>query len=325
MSRGEGLARQLKLMNILETRQQIAVPQVAEELECTVRTVYRDLKVLENSGVPIYQERRGRAARWRVVDGYKRRLSVTLSWPEMVALLLGRDAAGVLAPAAESAVAKVAEAAPKEIGARALRLAGRISGAAGPVRRHDADLLRTMVDAIERNETVHIRYRKPGAREASARNFDPYQLHVHAGAVYVLGFCHLRERVRTFLLDRVAEASHTGALFAARAPFDAKEMLHGAFGPWQGEARRISLRFDPSVAHLAAESQMHPTQKSQWTSDGALDLELRAPLCPALVRWVRGWGAQVQVLSPAALAQRVRSRAHESSLLRKEASISDST
>src|SRR5437763_5776869 len=88
MSRGDGLARQLQLMQILEKRQEIAVPAVAAELGYTVRTVYRDLQVLERIGVPIYQEKTGRKARWRVVEGYRRKLSITLSWPEMVALVL---------------------------------------------------------------------------------------------------------------------------------------------------------------------------------------------------------------------------------------------
>ena len=117
MSRGDGLARQLQRMKMLEHRQEIVVPEVAAELGYTVRTVYRDLQVLERVAVPIYQHRQGRRARWRVMEGYRRRLSITLSWPEMTALLLARKmleklAAAPLAEAAASAVAKVNEALP---------------------------------------------------------------------------------------------------------------------------------------------------------------------------------------------------------------------
>ena len=64
---------------------------MATDLGYTVRTVYRDLQVLERVGVPIYQERQGRRARWRVMEGYRRRLSIILSWPEMMVLVLGRN------------------------------------------------------------------------------------------------------------------------------------------------------------------------------------------------------------------------------------------
>src|SRR5438105_7590896 len=82
--------------------------------------VYRDLQVLERVGVPIYQERQGRRARWRVMEGYRRRLSITLSWPEMMALVAARKmleglSAAPLAEAAASAVTKVNEALPREV------------------------------------------------------------------------------------------------------------------------------------------------------------------------------------------------------------------
>src|SRR5262249_25449694 len=89
--RGESLARQLRLIQIFDERREVEVPKVARELGSTPRTVYRDLWVLERVGIPIYPERRGNRSRWRVVDTYRKRLSITLSWPEMIALTAGRE------------------------------------------------------------------------------------------------------------------------------------------------------------------------------------------------------------------------------------------
>jgi predicted DNA-binding transcriptional regulator YafY len=75
------------------------------------------------------------------------------------------------------------------------------------------------------------------------------------------------------------------------------------------DAATIHLRFDADIAELAAERRVHPTQTTQWRSDGELDVELRAPVCPPLISWLLGWGSQVRVVSPATLADRVR-RAH---------------
>ena len=313
MSRGDGLARQLQLMQMLERRQQIVVPEVAEELGYTVRTVYRDLQVLERVGVPIYQERRGRHARWRVMEGYRRRLSMTLSWPEMMALVLGRKllaklSSAPLADAAASAVAKVNEALPREAVQRALGLEDAVSAQLGDSHdyaRHGA-VLRTLMEAVERHESVALRYRKRGDRTARERVVDPYFLHVHSGAVYLIGFCHQRNAIRTFLLDRIGQAARTGALSGARAPFSASALLQGALGPWEGKPQHVQLRFDAQVADLAAERQVHPTQTTQLRSDGGLDVGLRTPLCPPLISWLLGWGGHVRVLSPAALAKRVR-------------------
>ena len=317
MSRGDGLARQLQLMQMLEHRQQIAVPEVAAELGYTARTVYRDLQVLERVGVPIYQDRRGRQARWRVMEGYRRRLSITLSWPEMLALVAARKmlegvSAPALAEAAASAVAKVGEALPREVGERAASFEGMLSALPGPAHdyRGKEEALRTLIDAIEAHESVSLAHRKPGQRKAAERTVDPYLLHVQGAAVYLIGFCHQRNAVRTFLLDRIESVTRTRALFAARVPFALGAILQGALGPWEGAPQRIRLRFEPEIASLAAERRVHPTQAMQWRSDGGLDVELRAPVCPALMTWLLGWGSQVRIISPASLAGRVR-RAHE--------------
>jgi proteasome accessory factor B len=317
MSRGDGLARQLHLMQMLEHRQEIVVPEVAAELGYTVRTVYRDLQVLERVGVPIYQDRRGRQARWRVMEGYRRRLSITLSWPEMLALVAARKmleglSAAPLADAAASAVAKVNDALPREVAQRAARFDAMLSAQLGPAHdyRGKDEVLRVLIDATERHESVRFRYRKPRERKAAERVVDPYLLHVQAGALYLIGFCHQRNAVRTFLLDRVAEAARTGAVFGARAPFAASALLQGALGPWEGAPQRIKLTFDAEIAELAAERRVHPTQATQWRSDGKLDVELRAPVCPPLIAWLLGWGSRVRIVSPATLAERVR-RAHE--------------
>ena len=313
MSRGDGLARQLQLMKMLENRQEIVVPDVAAELGYTVRTVYRDLQVLERVGVPIYQDRRGRQARWRVMEGYRRRLSITLSWPEMLALVVARKmleglSAAPLADAAASAVAKVTEALPQEVAQRAAQFDQMFSAQLGAA--HDyaskSEVLRTLIDGIERHESVRLQYRKLGERKANERIIDPYLLHVQSGAVYLIGFCHDRNAIRTFLLDRVSEAARTGALFGARAPFAASALLQGALGPWEGTPQRIQLRFDAEIAELVAERRVHPSQTTQWRSDGELDVELRAPVCPPLITWLLGWGNQVRVISPVALAERVR-------------------
>jgi predicted DNA-binding transcriptional regulator YafY len=316
MSRGDGLARQLQLMQMLEHRQEIVVPEVAAELGYTVRTVYRDLQVLERVGVPIYQERQGRNARWRVMDGYRRRLSITLGWPEMMALALARKmlerlSAPPLTGAAASAIAKVNDALPREVAQRAAGFDQVLSahlGASHEYARH-GPVFRTLMDAIERRESVTLQHRKLGERAGIERVVDPYLLHVQSGAVYLIGFCHQRNAVRTFLLDRISQATRTGALFAARASFAASALLQGAIGPWEGKPQHIQLRFDADVAELAAERQVHPTQMTQWCSNGELDVSFRAPVCPPLITWLLGWGHHVRVISPAALAARLQ-RAH---------------
>lgn len=111
-------------MRLLDERKELSVEHAAAELGCSRRTVYRDFLVLSETGVPLYQEPEGRRVRWRLVEGPKRRLSITLSFSEMLALTAGRDLlAGLVGTffheAAISALEKVRAALPEPLLARA--------------------------------------------------------------------------------------------------------------------------------------------------------------------------------------------------------------
>lgn len=299
-------------MQLLEERREVAVTEVAEELGATVRTVYRDLSVLERFGVPIFPEKRGTRSRWRVMDGYRRRLSVTLSWPEMVALTVGRDllagaSGATFHESAISALGKIRGALPKELTERADALGNGVSASAGVERAQGSspEVVPQILEAIERRETLRIEYRAPARKSTSEREVDPHHLHVQGGAVYLLAFDHVRGQLRTFAIARIARLSRTGATFQRQAGFRRQDHLQGALGPWTGRAVRIALTFESSAAPFVVEERVHPSQKSQLRADGRLDVTLTAPVSPQLIRWLMGFGAEVSVSAPASLAERL--------------------
>jgi len=319
MSRGDSLTRQWKLMELLDRQRELVVPEVARELETTARTVYRDLIVLQNLGWPIYQDRRGARSRWRVMEGYRRKLSISLAWPELVALTAGRDllagvSGTVFHESAISALEKVRGGLPPELLRRADAVARAMSATGGPARSAQPRLRQAtlvLVEAIERQESVRLRYRKPGERSPKERLVDPYHLHVQSSAVYLIGFSRDREELRTFLIDRIQEVVPAGQRFERRPDFRAGDLLQGAFGPWSGRPLEIRLRFAEEAAPFVAERKMHPTQEVQWQADGSLDVTLHAPLAPSLVSWLVGFGARVEVLAPKALRERVAAEHRE--------------
>ncbi len=315
MARGDSLVRQNRLARILDQRREIEPERIAEELGCTRRTIYRDILVLQELGLPLYQEPEGRRVRWRLVDGPRRRLSVTLSFSEMLALTAGRDLLAGLAgtffhEAAISGLEKIRDALPKELLTRADRSAAVMMTdrrLAHDYRRH-GDLVRILVDAIDRSETVRIEYRKLGAAAHAPRDIDPYHLHIHGGALYLFGWCHRRKGPRTFVVHRAARVALAGRSFQRRTDVDFASTLQGDLGPWSGRPVTVSVRFAPRIARLAAERKVHPSATAQWRNDGSLDVRLRCPVGPSLERWLVGWGPDVEVLAPAVLVDRIRAR-----------------
>lgn len=314
------LARQQRLLRMLDERREISVDQAAAELGCSRRTVYRDFLVLSETGVPLYQEPEGRRVRWRLVEGPKRRLSITLSFSEMLALTAGRDLLAGLTgtffhEAAISALEKVRAALPEPLLARANASAELVMADKRPLRdyRGRGEMVHQIADAIDQRRTVLLTYRKLGARSAARREVDPYHLHIHAGTLYLIGFCHERQAARTFLLDRASQVAVTAKTFERRGDLQLDSILQGDLGPWSGRAVSISLRFSADAAPLVAERKIHPSQITRLSLDGSAEVAIFAPITPWLVRWLVGWGHQVDIKTPASLAKQVRA-AHEQAL-----------
>src|SRR5882672_4018141 len=98
MPRGGQLARQWRLLQLIDRPAGVTVADAAAELDCVVRTIWRDLRVLQDAGFPIYDDRapNGQQGLWRVSEEFKQKLPLKLSLAELAALVLSRDALQVI-------------------------------------------------------------------------------------------------------------------------------------------------------------------------------------------------------------------------------------
>ena len=184
----------------------MSAPELAEELEVSVRTIYRDCEALSAAGVPIYAEP-GRGGGIRLVDGWRTRLT-GLTGPEADALLL----AGVPGAAAElglgtvlaAAQLKVLAALPPELRSRANRVSERFHlDAPGWFRTADElPHLASVSEAVWEDRQLRIDYAKQG--EVSERIVHPLGLVLKAGVWYLIA-THNGEP-RTYRVSRIVEA-----------------------------------------------------------------------------------------------------------------------
>ncbi|HEX9398715.1 MAG TPA: HTH domain-containing protein, partial [Anaeromyxobacter sp.] len=159
--RGEAMARQLKLLALLEARSDgVELEEAAAELGARRRTVYRDFRVLEDAGVPLTSALEGRRARWRIMPGYRHRLQLSLSWDELVALMSSRQmlaglAGTMLHDGAVSALEKIRATLPKALAER-FRASGLLVTAPEGGRDYHArgEIVRRLVEAIEARQTI---------------------------------------------------------------------------------------------------------------------------------------------------------------------------
>ncbi len=309
--RGEAFARQLKLLALLEVRRDGVEPEeAAAELGTQRRTVYRDFRVLEDAGFPLTSARDGRRARWRMVEGYRHRLQLTLSWSELVALMTARQVVSGLAgtmlhDGAVSALEKIRATLPKGLADR-FRASERLVSApeSGRDYRARGEIVRRLVEAIDARETVLARYRSRGAksrRRGEERRLDPYHLRAAEEGLYLLARCHRSGEVKLFLADRFDSVRPTEDRFAPPDGFSAEQLLRPRFGMWSGRPRKVRFTVATGLADLLMERKVHPTQVAQRRSDGSVEVRLEVALVPPLVAYLTGLGASVSELEPAEL------------------------
>ena len=125
--RNAEVIRQWKILKTIEAGRYTTAGDLADEHDVTERTIRRDIEALQEAGFPLYDDRVDGRKVWRLVDGYKQRLTQSFTLAELAALYFGRNMMSFLggAPFAqdlESAFGKIHEALP----ARSLPYLARI-------------------------------------------------------------------------------------------------------------------------------------------------------------------------------------------------------
>src|SRR2546430_1344848 len=183
MPRGDQLSRQWRLIQLIDRPQGITVDDAARDLAVTIRTVWRDLDVLQKAGFPLYTERAAEGNRgvWRVTEEFKRSLPLKLTLGELVALLMSRDlltplGVSVLGPEVASAFDKIQGAlsrdALKIIEQMRDRLGVRPAGA--KLQAPAAEHLPKIHPALAEHRTLPTRYYSATRDTEDDRAIDPY-------------------------------------------------------------------------------------------------------------------------------------------------------
>jgi predicted DNA-binding transcriptional regulator YafY len=188
------------------------------------RTLRRYVGKLEDIGIPITAER-GRAGGYALMPGFKLP-PMMFTEDETLALSLGLLAARGLglaeaAPAVASAQAKLERVMPDGLKRRVRAVGDTVKlDAARTIAPANNQALVALTNAAQACRRVVLRYRDQ-AGEESVRRFDPYGLALRHGRWYAAGMCHLRQALRTFRLDRIADVAPLAEPFERPPGFDA--------------------------------------------------------------------------------------------------------
>ena len=302
--------RLLEILLLLQARGQVTAAELAERLEVSPRTVYRDAEALSSAGVPIYTER-GRGGGIRLLPGYRTDVSgLTRDEARALGFLLhsvlttgGAQEDLGLGTAARSAILKVMRAVPEPFRPAATATSQRILvDPAGWMRAPDpVGELGVLQAAVFTDRRVRLRYRSSGQRAARERVVDPYGLVCKAGIWYLVADSEGEPRL--FRVSRAVSA------VVDEEPVRRRDGVELA-GLWASLRREVEDRPAPLEVLVRV--------RREW-----LDLfgricaaNLAGPLPPAAGEWTQvrlryaavqaarpllSFGANVEVTSPASV------------------------
>jgi len=289
----------------------VHVDDLAAEIGCTRRTVYRDLDALAFAGFPLTSERRDGRTYYRFIDTY-RLGDVPFTADEVLALAFGEDLLRTLEgtvfhDSIRSALAKIRAGLGPELGDYLAQLGRAFRVLPGPHKNYARfrDTIRALNEAVLARHGVRIRYRTGRTGQTSTRDLDPYRVWYRSGGLYVVGFDHLSGEIRTFAVDRIGALEPTTRRFRVREGFDFDAYIGGSFGVVAEPALRVRIRFDGSWANYVEERTWHPSQTLARLPDGGLELRMEAGGSSELRSWILSFGAAAEVIEPASLRAEV--------------------
>lgn len=218
-------SRLLSILLLLQTRRQLTARELADELEVSLRTIYRDVEALAAAGVPVYADQ-GRAGGYRLVEGYRTRLTGMTEQEAAALFLVGMPgAAAALGLTAETSAAELkllAALAPDQRD-RAGRLKNRFHLDL-PAWYHDAEnspQLAAVADAVLHDRRVKVLYRRWEEPREVERLLEPYGLVLKNGAWYVVAAT--ASGLRTYRVSNILELTPTDEEFERADDFNLEQ------------------------------------------------------------------------------------------------------
>jgi len=305
--------RAIKLLSLIEKNSHgLRVRDMADQLRETPRAIYRDLRILEELPVQLYTDKSGRESFWKIDPDYRNKLSVPFTLSEVLSLYLAQESirpleGTVLYDSLESLFDKLQASLPKAIFRQMVDRRGSfLSGIpAQKDYRTYRDFIKVIEEGIERRKTLQIRYR-PLNQKPGERRLDPYAVHLHNGTLYLIGHCHMREDIRSFIVDRMQKIKLTEDSFTLPPGFSLAIYLRHSFGMFREDLVRVRARFHKSLTRYLLERRWHLSQKHKKLKDGSLELAFKVAGTKEIKTWILGFGPLAKVLEPASLVKEVR-------------------
>jgi len=302
--------RLLRLITLLQSSRGYSARELADELEVSRRTIFRDLNMLEMARIPYYYDpdRRGyRIERHFFLPPINLTLAESLAILMMAGHLRSGGRLPLMSQAARAAM-KIESALPRSVREHVGSVLRHLHVASSPTSRHEGldALFDELTDAIVQRKVCRLVYISFHDKAQIRVIVRPLRLVFVGRAWYLIAHSAKYRETRTFKLGRIRRLTVLDRTFVPPPGADPAKPFGQAWSMIpEGRLHDIQLHFEPMVAGNVAEVQWHPSQRVEWNDDGSVEFHVRVDGLREITWWILGYGDQVEVVSPPGLRKRV--------------------
>ena len=211
------LSRLTAILTFLQTKTMVTSTELSSRFDVSKRTIYRDIKSLMDSGVPIYAEE-GKG--YKLVDGYNLP-PVMFSDEEAHALItaekiIAQNKDQSLVNAHHNAVEKIKAVLKLKDKDSVNQLSDRITNLTNLKKVITSNNLLDIQSAITKRRCIKISYRTAAVERATDRFIEPMAIYHTKDNWVVIAWCRLRKAFREFRLDRIVDFRPTIEVYSER-------------------------------------------------------------------------------------------------------------
>jgi len=304
--------RIFNIINAIQANPGISAKDLAFKCEVNIRTIYRDMDILELIA-PVSRE--GRGTGYRFMGKF---FLYPLNFTEQEALVFSLLPSMLdkenLPPGFDTAYDKIMGTHRKEksqMNTILEDITGIIQMGTPAYRKESPNFLQPIIQAILEQKTMDTIYHTQYRNETTERKIDPYFLIPRDQRFYLIGYCHSKQGIRTFRISRFQKVEILNHSFD-KSGFNIKQYLKNTWSVDRGEKNTtFKVRFNAEVARYIKEEELfvHPRMKDQ--KDGSLIFEVTVNNEKEFLRWLLQYGASAEILEPKAVRESLKLKLSE--------------
>ncbi|MCC8410168.1 YafY family transcriptional regulator [Mucilaginibacter sp. UR6-1] len=290
----------------LQSRRVVKAADIAERFGISLRTVYRDVKTLEEAGVPLMGEA---GVGYSIMDGY-RLPPVMFTREEATAFLTAEK---FIEKLTDNSTTSYHRSAMDKIRA-ILRTAEKntledLDGSIAVVKSRsqlgadNQDHIQTILSAIAKKRVLALNYFAMHSQQQTSRMVEPVGIYYLESYWHLIAYCRMRNDYRDFRLDRIKGISITDDVFSGQHPA-LKDYIDQTAREHKLET--VIMRIQKNVYQYLTNQKYYNGFVSEKLDGDEWEMTFLTTSIEGFARWFMMYGDMATIITPDVLKERIQ-------------------